>query len=328
MSFEEYLTQFAGLPVVGFPPPDGNPLPEVEPDAVAWRLSVETGAGWDSYNGTDWDSEYEGCFQAFLDRVDTTRVKAIVTGLADYGEYDPKAHIECLVEHAASFPNLRAVFHGDVVRADSDVAYMVQTDPTPLLEAFPELEALHVRGSFDSWQDRLPFAPFTHTALRTLVFESGGLAPGAIRAVGRSELPELEHLEFYFGEEEYGGGARVEDIAWLLDGGRFPKLRHLGLRDAPNQDEIAAAVALAPVVARLEVLDLSLGTLGDEGAASLLAGQPLKHLAQLDLHHHYLSDAMMQRLREALDGVQLDLSDQQEPDMWNGEPHRYIAISE
>ncbi|HEY3873045.1 MAG TPA: STM4015 family protein [Actinocrinis sp.] len=327
MSFGDYLTEFAGLPVVALPVSDDQPMPQVEPDAVAWRLSVNTESGW-KRTTTDWIGEYESCFRALLERVDSTRVVAIVTGMTSYGEYSPRPHIQRLVEHAVSFPNLRAIFHGDLVHQDSDVAYMTQTDPTPLLEAFPGLEALHIRGGFDTWQGHTPFAPFTHAALRTLVFESGGLAPEAIRAVVRSELPELEHLELYFGDEEYGGGAGVEDIAGLLDGDRFPKLRRLGLRDAPNQDEIAAAVALAPVVARLDVLDLSLGALGDEGAAALLAGQPLKHLARLDLHHHYLSDAMMQRLREALDGVQLDLSDQQEPDMWNGVAHRYIAVSE
>ncbi|GAA4600549.1 hypothetical protein GCM10023195_00170 [Actinoallomurus liliacearum] len=37
-------------------------------------------------------------------------------------------------------------------------------------------------------------------------------------------------------------------------------------------------MASAPVVARLEVLDLSMGTLSDDGATALLSGQPLTHL--------------------------------------------------
>nr|WP_034263025.1 hypothetical protein [Actinospica robiniae] len=86
----------------------------------------------------------------------------------------------------------------------------------------------------------------------------------------------------------------------------------------------------ADLDAMLETLDLSLGTLGDEGAASLLAGQPLTHLAKLDLHHHFMSDAMMQRLRAALPGVDLDLSEQEEPEEWDDDepPMRYIAVSE
>lgn len=316
MSFEEYLAEFAGLPVIDFAAAVDPPTARVEPDAVAWRLRA----------GDEQAVEFEELFRAFLGRVDASRVVAITTCEAYSGAYEAEPAVRLLIEHAASFPMLRAIFLGDAVREDSDVAYMTQPDPAPLLEAFPELEALHIRGGFDAWQGKAPFAALSHSALRTLVFESGGLAPEAIRAVCESTLPRLEQLEFYFGEERYGGGAGTRDIARLLDGGIFPELRHLGLRNAPNQDEIAAALAHAPVVARLESLDLSLGTLGDEGAAALLAGQPLNHLAKLDLHHHYLSDEMMRRLREALDGVELDLGDRRGDGA--RDPERYIAISE
>ena len=118
-----------------------------------------------------------------------------------------------------------------------------------------------------------------------------------VRAVAGSEFPELTDLELYLGTSEYFGGSEVADLAGILEGTAFPKLRYLGLRNAENSDEIAAAVAHAPVVARLEVLDLSLGSLGDEGAAALLAGQPLTHLKKLDLHHHFISEPMQDRLR-------------------------------
>ena len=326
MSFERHLTEFAGLPVRDFTAGNGSAV-QVEPDAVAWRLRAYTGYAYEQDYELDWEAEFGGLLEAFLAQVDTSRVVAIVTGVASYGEaYDSERAARFLIEQSASFPNLRAIFHGDVIREDSDVAYMTQIDPTPLLAAYPDLEALHMRGSFDTWQGQIPFAPLSHSALRTLVFESGGLAPEAIRAVCESDLPRLEHLEFYFGEPHYGGGATPDDIARLLGGGIFPALRHLGLRDAPNQDEIAAAIAHAPIVARLESIDLSLGTLGDEGAAALLGGQPLNHLAKLDLHHHYLSSEMTQRLTEVLTGVEVDLSDQYGLTEWD--PNRYIAISE
>jgi hypothetical protein len=37
---------------------------------------------------------------------------------------------------------------------------------------------------------------------------------------------------------------------------------------------------------------------------------------------------MTQRLREALPDVELNLDEQNEPDSWGGESHRYIAVSE
>jgi hypothetical protein len=329
VSFEEHLTEFAGLPVVEFPVRQDVPVPEAAADQAAWRIRIE--GSWRHLDDGHYDELAER-FTALIDTVDVRRVRALIVGMTGYGSgFDSSAAVQLLVDHASEFPSLRAIFFADVISEESDVAYIVHSDVMPILEAYPQLEAFHVRGSggYD-WNEKRMAAvrPFKHEALRTLVFESGGLSAETMGAVGESEIPELEHLEFYFGEQDYGGGAGIDDIAWLLSGETFPKLRHLGLRDAPNQDEIAAALAHAPIVARLEELDLSLGTLGDEGAAALLAGQPLTHLRKLDLHHHFMSSAMTQRLREALPNVELNLDEQNEPESWGGESHRYIAVSE
>jgi hypothetical protein len=68
--------------------------------------------------------------------------------------------------------------------------------------------------------------------------------------------------------------------------------------------------------------------LSDVGAAALLAGQPLVHLRRLDLHHHFLTEAMQARLRDELEpaGVELDLSDAQ--DASEDIEDRFIAVSE
>nr|BFE77741.1 hypothetical protein GCM10020093_003420 [Planobispora longispora] len=156
-------------------------------------------------------------------------------------------------------------------------------------------------------------------------FESGGLPAEVVRAVGASEFPALEDLDLWLGVEEYGGDATVADLGPILSGERLPALRCLGLQDSEIQDEIAAAVATAPVVARLETLALAMGTLTDAGAEALLTGQPLTHLRRLDLSHHFLSEEMAERLRAALPGVEVDLSDRQEADE---DDWRYVAISE
>jgi hypothetical protein len=321
--FDEYRSEFAGLPVADFPFRIADPLPEVEPDAVAWRVRLQIG-----------DENYEDFaerFEAFLGQVDASRVRALIIGMTAYLEqFDSELAVGLLVRHAAALPNLRALFVGEVVSTDAEVSWLNHVDLMPILESYPLLEQFRVRGGEDDWNPRQrAVRPFKHEALRTLVFESGGLPPETVRAVGESAIPELEHLEFYLGDEAYGGGTTVEDLApWLFEGEAFPKLRHLGLRDAPNADEIAAALAHAPVVARLETLDLSLGAFGDEGAAALLAGQPLRHLVRLDLHHHFLSEEMMRRLREALPGTDLDLREHQQPESWGDERGRYIAVSE
>ena len=118
----------------------------------------------------------------------------------------------------------------------------------------------------------------------------------------------------------------VEDLGpILLD--RFPVLRRLALRNAEGADAIAGAVANAPVTARIEVLDLSMGDLGDEGARALAASPGVAGLKTLDIHHHFVSDEAIALLREL--GIEVDASDRREPDDWGGgEMHRYTAVSE
>lgn len=137
-------------------------------------------------------------------------------------------------------------------------------------------------------------------------------------------MPNLTHLELWLGVDNYGGDATIDDLAPILAGRSLPALTHLGLRNAEIADQIAEAVAAAPIVARLTSLDLSKGTLGDAGGEALLAGQPLTHLKTLDLSHHFLSPELAQRIVEELPGVAVDVSDRQQEEEWG----RYTAVSE
>ncbi|GAA2105896.1 STM4015 family protein [Actinomadura alba] len=304
MSIYQHLSEFAGLPVVDFT--DETDLP---PEGAAWRIATE-------FDGTP----FSAVFEDFLRQVDTAEVVALVIGYwgAEYdsGSGDPA---ELLVKAAERLPNLRSLFLGDIVAEQSEISWIEQSDITPLLTAFPRLERLEVRGGTG-----LALAPVRNETLTTLRFEAGGLPAGVVRAVGASDLPALEHLELWLGVDDYSGDATVADLAPLLTGERLPALRHLGLQNSQIQDEVAAAVAGAPVVAGLESLSLSMGVLTDEGAEALLSGQPLTHLKRLDLHHHFLGDEMAERVRAALAGVDVDLSEHQRPrDEW-----RYVAVSE
>ena len=318
------LERWGGLPVITLPGPGfkgmgdwpgGREIP-ADTEQWAWSVSVT------EYDGLG----YGELFEAFLRDVDTTRVGAFVIGNWVTEQQIEQTAAEVfgpLIAVADRFPNLRHLFLGDILSHQWEISWIHQSDLTPLLRAFPKLLTFGVRGSENlEWEQR------AYPELRELTFQSGGLPPDVVRAVAGSEFPELTDLELYLGEEEYFGGAEAADLAGILDGTHFPKLRYLGLRDAENADEIAAAVAHAPIVSRLEVLDLSLGALGHEGAAALLAGQPLTHLKKLDLHHHYISEAMQERLIAALPGVEVDLSEKEEPDDWDGEEHRYIAVAE
>ncbi|MFE0457956.1 STM4015 family protein [Kitasatospora sp. NPDC058965] len=319
MSVEEHLQEFHGLPVVAFPSPkDRRPLPDAA--GAAWRLAVDV--VWDHRYNRSLLESFEEKWERFLQTVDAPRVQALVIGAwSEYFEVPATRIAELLVDAADRLPDLRAVFFGDLVREESDLAYIQLCDLTRVAEAYPRLEVLGARGA-----DR--FGPVQHRALHTLRFESGGLPRAVLDGVLGSELPELASLDLWLGVGDYGGDIAAPDLAPLLSGQLFPKLRHLGLEDSEVQDEIATALAGAPVVARLESLSLAFGTLTDEGAAALLDGQPLTHLHRLDLHHHFLTDAMAERLRAALPGVELDLAEPQEADEDDGEIWRYVAFAE
>ncbi|MFD4374273.1 STM4015 family protein [Streptomyces sp. NPDC058486] len=319
MTIGAHLEEFHGLPV--FDLPDAESRAEL-PDAaaVAWRLSSPT------YRDADEES-WDAVFARFLKTVETGRVRAIVVGgWEDAYDTSSAAIVTALIGANDRLTALEAVFLGDMTFEDCEISWIVQSDVTPLLAAYPALREFGVRGG-----NGLAFPSVRHTGLETLVVETGGLGAEVVRGIAGSDLPALENIELWLGTDEYGGDSSPGDLAPLLSGETFPALRSLGLCNSVVQDQVAAAVAGAPVVARLERLDLSMGVLTDEGAAALLDGQPLTHLRELDLEHHYLSEPMRERLTAALvpHGVRVVLDDPQSPeDDGDGDVWRYVAIAE
>lgn len=245
--------------------------------------------------------------------------------LGSWGEpYERRAPLQLLIDRAGRMSGLRSLFVGDIVMEEAEISWIEQETYTPLLAAFPQLERLWIRGGTG-----LEIRPLSHGSLVELVVQAGGTPPEFVRALGRCELPQLEHLELWLGTENYSGGATVADLEPILSGSVFPKMTRLGLRNAENADEVAAALATAPVVARLKELDLSLGTLGNAGAQALLAGQSLNHLDKLDLHHHFISAEVTQQVVEALSTTQVDVSDvREERDDEDEAYRRFISVSE
>jgi hypothetical protein len=293
--------------------PDGR-----DPGEVAWRVRVEPWA--------DGEEPIEERFGRFLATVDPGTVEALIIGawgdeLYQGSGNDADRPLRLLTGAADRLTALEALFFAEVVLEEAEVSWIPQTNVTRLLEAFPRLRHFRVRGA-----DGLALDAVRHERLVELGFEAGGLPGAVVRSIGASELPNLERLELWLGTPEYGGDATIADLAPILDGARLPKLRSLGLRNSEMADQVAAAIATAPIVERLEELDLSLGVLTDTGAEALLTGQPLTHLRRLDLHHHYLSEAMAERIRERMTaaGVEVDLSERQNEE----DGFRYVAVGE
>ncbi|MEU5162965.1 STM4015 family protein [Streptomyces sp. NPDC020875] len=312
------LQELFGLPVFDFPDAGTEvALPPVE--SVAWRVAVE------AYESkVEWEDE----FARFLTVVDPSRVRALIVGAwSDVYDTDPGPVVEALVGAVDRFPELRSLFVGDISSDQCEISWINQGSLTPLLTAFPGLEQFGARGG-----QGLELKPVRHESLRRLEIETGGLDAQVVRDIAASDFPALETLDLWLGTSEYGATSAIEDLEPFLTGARLPKLRHLALHNSDMQDQIAAAFAGAPVVARLEVLDLSMGTLSDEGAQALLEGQPLTHLKRLDLSYHYLSEPMAQRVAAALEGTGVEVNlDESMFDEWEQDgdwDNRYVSVGE
>jgi hypothetical protein len=307
----EHATEWLGYPVKPF---DSDAAEKGVADyaKTIYRLTL------------DWDSEadFPTLFSRFLANPASAQTPAIIIGQfhGDDPSQGSEEVVQLLVSARTKLVNLRGIFIGDMLSEENEISWIVQTDVSPLLLAYPNLEHLRLRGTSElSLGGRL-----LHAKLKSLVIETGGLPPRLMREVLESQLPALEFLELWLGTTSYGGDVTVADLQELLSGNLFPALKHVGLRDSEIVDEIAGTLSSSPVLSRLDSLDLSLGTLSDKGGRALLNNPALKRLKRLDLHRHFLSEGMMKALKSTFPGVNLD--DPQDSD--TSEDDRYVAVSE
>lgn len=313
MSIYEHAIEFAGKPVEEWQPDQVIK----NPGRTVYRLAL-------SYDEAEGGETWEKRFAAFLSSPRASEVSGLIIGMwGDTSEGVLASHkvVETLAAAAEKLSNLKALFIGDIIGEEFEISWIGQSDMSPIFAAYSELEHFRVRGGND-----LRFGPLNHNSLKSLVVETGGLDVSVVRDITSSTLPELEHLELWLGDDGYGANTEMVDLAPIFSGRIFPKLKYLGLRDSELSDAIAVAVAHAPVLERLRVLDLSMGTLSDDGAAALVASPGIAGLEFLDIHHHYCSDEMVSKLQGL--GIKVDASDTQEPDDYDGESHRYVAVSE
>ncbi|MEU8947347.1 STM4015 family protein [Streptomyces sp. NPDC048489] len=322
MTIGSHLQEFHGLPAFTFPDAADGPLDVTalpSPETVAWRVAV------DSYESQE---SWPEAFARFLAAVDTKAVRALVVGAwSDAYDNGPAEVVEALVAARDRLPELRAIFLADIVMEECEISWIVQGDVSPVLEAFPLLEEFGVRGG-----NQLVFPAVRHERLRRLTVETGGMPVEVVRGVAGSDLPALVHLDLWLGTSEYGGDSELGDLEPFFAGTRLPALKHLALRNSEIQDAICSALASAPVVARLDALDVSMGVLTDDGATALLSGQPLTHLKSLDLHHNYLSAGVRSRLLETLEphgvAVRADQDDADADEEEDGTVWRFVAVGE
>lgn len=228
-------------------------------------------------------------------------IEALVFGMCGY---EPESVVNALVSAHKQLNNLKAVFIGDIEDSECMISSINQSNLSPILEAYPKLEVLKVRGGSDHiyWggggDEGLAFDPLRHDKLKALIIESGGLHHQVINQICELELPALEYLELWLGRDNYGGTSSIDDLMPIISGQQFPKLKYLGLRNSEYSDDIAFAIVQSPLIEQLIELDFSMGTLGDEGAEALLNCLAVHQLDTLNVDDNCLSDEMVDQMKQ------------------------------
>ena len=306
MTINNSETKFYGLKVADYIP--SKPLKA----KTAPRLVMH------EYRSSEFMS-VKDTFDALRKDPKASELTAIVIGPFNESYDDNANKVVKELTSAASkklFTRLRALFVGDITYEEQEISWIHLGNVAAVLDHYPALEVLRVRGT-----EEFKFKCDPHDGLKTLILESGGLNKKAIKGALDAGFANLEHLELWLGSEDYGADHSVDDLMPILSGRLFPKLAHLGLRNCQYTDAIATAIADSPILSQITSLDLSMGTLGDEGAQALIDSPLFARLKHVDVSHHYMSPAVMKKLAAA--GPKVVAKDRQE-----NEDDRYIAVAE
>jgi len=279
--------------------------------ATAWRWGF-LHTLWISRKSDEGDGVVETVLGRLLDHPSTRFLRELTVGIVSYQRNSYAGVARVIGER--SLPALRGLILGDFFYEETELNWSHAGDLSPLWRAVPKLESLTVRsGDMELGKLVLP-------ELRELTIITGGFDSGSLAAICNQTWPALERLNVQLGRAQR---FTHEELAPILDGDRFPKLVQLGLGNSRGLDEICRWLAGSRIAARLEKLDLSKGTMGDDGAAALAAGHFPK-LVSLDVSKNWLGG----RGVATLDGTfRTVISDAQQDD--DGDPDdRYIAAYE
>ncbi len=265
----------------------------------------------------------EGMVDEILADSEFSQVTELIIG--DWGESygeSCQAVIDDIVANAERFSHVEKLFIGDMDYEECEVSWIMQGNYGKLWAALPNLKELTVKGSMD-----LDFGEICHEKLEALTVICGGLPGYIIEQIEKARLPKLKKLLLYIGSDDYGFDGNADTIRKLLDRVELPELEYLGIVDSEIQDELAEVVLESKFMGQIHTLDLSCGTLSDEGGKKILETLPkYPNIKTLDVHYHFMSDAMVKKLGEL--SISVDASEANEEDHYNGQTYRYAMLTE
>ena len=291
---------------------------------VEWHWGFFSSARFE--NNEDWmDDEWDlvPVVRQVLDRPQAMLLRELRVGILRWMQQATDA--PRLLEEVASLglaANIETLRLGDV-SGSVDLAHHPLGELAVIGAEFTRVRTLTLRGIQFSF-DELPLP-----RLETCVVETCALGSGTLRSiVGREPRTNLERLELWTGSADYGCDVTAEDLAVLFDAKHFPALESLGIMNCEVIDDVCRMLPSAGILPQLKTLDLSLGTLTDDGVDTIVNNiDAFKHLSSFNVDDNYLSTDMVARLREAL-GPALTHNQSKEPDEYQGEIYRYVSYWE
>jgi hypothetical protein len=254
-------------------------------------------------------------------------VEALRVGLAGFesdNDWAPTLRAICDSPRASQIKELRFDAYD---RDEQEISWTAFGDFSFAWSFLPALESLKIKAGAggDLGEIALP-------SLKSFVFESGGLGTEELASIVNARWPQLEHLEVWFGDPNYGASGTLGTVEDMTK--NVPKLRHLGVVNCAFVDDVIPWLAGSPLLARLSSLDLSKGVMAGRACDALVQNaQAFRHLASLDLSENLLSERQVTAIRAVLDNVivddQRDRDDDDDGDDDDADDDdRYVAVGE
>jgi len=207
--------------------------------------------------------------------------------------------LEMLARSSKKLPNLKGLFLDSPPKED----ILEDCDLTFLLGKFSN-SLIHLKIRVG--KSGLSLFPVVYPNLKSLTIESASISKKIINYLTTTtfsniQFPMLERLELFLGMDDLMADSySISDLEKILNSSTFPSLKHLGLRNSNQTDQIVEEILCSGILPQLTTLDLSLGTLSNEGAKLLTGLNNFQNLKTLDIHHHYCSRSAIEELASHL----------------------------
>jgi uncharacterized protein (TIGR02996 family) len=205
-------------------------------------------------------------------------VRELTVGIVNFEDNGYDGIAKAIGNHP--MPTLRKLILGDFHSEETELNWSNMGNVQPMYKALPNLESLTLRsGSMALGKIELP-------NLKELIVITGGFDVGSLQSICQARWSKLERLSLQLGSDNK---FTVKDLQPIFDAKAFPSVKHLGLGNTAISDAICTALVNSKIAAQLEFLDLSLGTMGDAGAAALAGGR-FPRLEGIDVTDNYLTE--------------------------------------